>query len=303
MKYLITISILLLHQSAALAKEVALTFDDAPRESSFLSGNKRARLLLAALRDVNVPNVAFFVNTKKINKEGNDRIRMYAKNGHFIGNHSHSHPELNKVKAQLYIEDLSKADKDLSSYPNFTRWFRYPYLREGDTKEKRDQVREKLKELKYFNAYVTVNNYDWYIDTLFQKAITKKNKVNMNKLKDVYIGVLIASMDYYEDMAMKVLGRSPKHILLLHENDLAALFVKDLVIALRLRGWRIISPQEAYKDPISMYETSNVLPANPGRIGEIAKDKGWHGRNKLWHEACNENFLEKMFLEKGVYTY
>ena len=71
-------------------------------------------------------------------------------------------------------------------------------------------------------------------------------------------------------MAKEVLGRSPKHVLLLHENDLAALFIKDLIKHIRESGGKIISPAEAYKDPIADF-IPNVLMNNQGRIAAIAK--------------------------------
>jgi hypothetical protein len=94
-------------------------------------------------------------------------------------------------------------------------------------------------------------------------------------------------------MATKYLKRNGKHVILLHETDLNALFIADLVSALRAVGWKIISPHEAYEDEISKYATNSVLKFNPGRIGEIAKDHGQKGG--FWHESCNEDFLEREF--------
>tara|TARA_Y100000768_G_C23986273_1_gene689029 strand:- start:4346 stop:4675 length:330 start_codon:yes stop_codon:yes gene_type:complete len=104
------------------------------------------------------------------------------------------------------------------------------------------------------------------------------------------------SIEYYDQMARQHLKRSPKHILLLHEMDISALFIGDLVIALRKKGWKIITPEEAYNDPISKYETNQIFPYNPGRIGEIAKDRGQ--QSGLWHISCDEVYLEKRFKEE-----
>jgi len=282
------------------AGEISLSFDDAPRKSSYFSGSMRSKKLAAGLAKANIARVAFFINTKKMNSEGLDRVRYYSSKGHLLGNHSHSHPDLNKVDLYDYIKDIRKAHELLKPIKGFGHWFRFPYLREGNTIEKRDRVREDLARLGYQNAYVTVNNYDWYMDILFQKAINAGKKINFDNLKKVYIKVLVESVKFYDNMAKSVLKRSPRHILLLHENDLAAMFISELADALRKIRWNIVSPEKSYKDDISTYKTSNLFNFNPGRIGEIAKDKGWK-MSKLWHVACDEPYLEKLFISESVY--
>ncbi len=74
---------------------------------------------------------------------------------------------------------------------------------------------------------MTVNNYDWELDRIAQVARREARTIDFDKLKLVYIDVLLACVEYYDAIAQTVLGRSPKHILLLHENDLAALFITD----------------------------------------------------------------------------
>lgn len=285
--------------TSAFGKEVALTFDDAPRGATSLSGTERASLLINNLKEAGVSKVAFFANSKKLTNEGRERISFFGEAGHSIANHTHSHPEFNKTAAEVFIKDIRAADSQLKTFPNFIKWFRFPMLREGDTLEKRDKAREELERLSYFNAYITVNNYDWHMDLLYQKAKKAGKSINMDALRKTYLQVLMESMNYYDQMAIDTIGRSPKHVLLLHENDLAALFIKDFVLEPRKQGWKIIEPAEAYKDEIATYTTKSVLKANPGRVGEIAHDKKWKG--DLWHEACDEEYLDKLFLKNGVY--
>jgi hypothetical protein len=78
------------------------------------------------------------------------------------------------------------------------------------------------------------------------------------------------------------------------------MYISDLVSLLRERGWKVISPQEAYADPISEYQYPLPLKYNPGRVGEIAKAAGWP-QNKLWYEACDEAYLDEMFVKNGVF--
>lgn len=251
-----------------------------------LSGRDRAERLLSSLRQARVPQAAFFVNSVRLHGERRTRILKYAHAGHLIANHTHTHPELNVTDDKTYVRDIKTADAWLRSLPGFTRWFRFPYLREGETQEKRDEVRITLNRLGYANAYITINNYDWYMDVLYQQAVREGRDIDYQALERVYVQVLADSVEYYDQMAHDVLGRSPKHVLLLHENDLAAFFVRPLVEHLRSLGWTIISPRDAYQDGCSTYLTAAALPSNPGRIGEIARDRGWCG--PLWHHACGE---------------
>jgi peptidoglycan/xylan/chitin deacetylase (PgdA/CDA1 family) len=276
------------------AKEIAITFDDSPRfAKGYFDGPTRAIKLIETLRKHDVEQVAFFSVSQNLDDEGKNRLNAYNNAGHIIANHTHTHPDFNKLSLKQYSEDFLLADSHLSHYKNYRKWFRYPYLREGDTIEKRDGMRELLKQKGYINAYITLNNYDWYIESLFQKSIKEGVKMDFSAMSRFYVDVIMESIEYYEQMAITHLGRSPKHVLLLHEMDISALFVGDLIDELRHKGWNIITPQQAYTDPISDYKAVKTMRFNPGRIVEIAKNKGLN--KGFWHKTLNETHLLKRF--------
>lgn len=276
------------------AKEIAITFDDAPRVAKgYFDGPTRAKILIENLQKHSINQVAFFAVSANLDNEGRKRLESYSNAGHIIANHTNTHPDFNNFSLYDYQSDFMKAHQALLSFKTFKQWFRFPYLREGNNIEKRDGMRHTLREQGYFNAYITINNYDWYIEDLFQKAIKQNSKLNFEKLKKFYVNVLLEGIEYYDQMALTHLGRSPKHIILLHETDVSTLFIGDLVEELRKRNWKIISPEDAYSDDISNYSTSSIYPFNPGRIGEIARDKGQ--TRGLWHKACDEEYLEGRF--------
>jgi peptidoglycan/xylan/chitin deacetylase (PgdA/CDA1 family) len=294
MNQIISLIILISFSLTSFANEIAITFDDSPREATgYFNGVTRAKKLLLELKKANIKEVAFFSVSSKINKEGKKRIEMFARAGHIIANHTHNHPDFNQLGINEYIDDFKKADELLSKFSNYQKWFRFPYLREGNEVTKRDIMRETLKNLGYKNAYITVNNYDWYMENQFQEAIKKNQKLDFKKLKNYYVENLINAIEFYDQMALKHLGRSPKHVLLLHETDLNALFIGDLTHMLESKGWKIISPKDAYKDDISNFFLVETMKFNPGRIGEIAFSKGQ--KKNLWHESCDEDFLDKEF--------
>lgn len=301
-KLTLLLIVTLLFATAAVAEQgkrtIALTFDDAPRpDTAYLTGPDRATKLIAALKAAGVPKVMFFSNTDRFGSEGADRMKRYAAAGHSIGNHSHTHADLHRIGAQPFVEDIRRADEILRTLPGFTKWFRYPYLHEGKTIEDRDAIRVALKEMGYRSGYVTVDNYDWHMDTLFQQAVSARKTINFDHLRDAYADLITQSVEFYDGVARETLGRSPKHVLLLHENDLAALYIADLVSRLRSKGWTIISAEEAFTDPIAAVEPDTLL-LGQGRVIAMAVAKGYKGPTRMWED---EEKLKAEFERRGAW--
>lgn len=272
MRKLILLLLCLFWAGPASAKEIALSFDDAPRPGSVRhTGPERTQRLIAELQRAGVGQAVFFANSIRDNSEGEQRLRAYAAAGHLIANHSATHRSLNALGADAYLADVAEADAMLRPLPNFRPWFRYPYLREGDTVEKRDAVRAGLSAMGYINGYVTIDTYDWYLDKLARDAAERGDALNMDALRDLYIEAMLGSANFHDQLARTHLGDSPRHIILLHENDLAALFIADLVEALRRDGWTIISADAAYADPLPTPET---MLLGQGRVAALAHDAG-----------------------------
>ncbi|NQZ90000.1 MAG: polysaccharide deacetylase family protein [Colwellia sp.] len=297
MKTYLLLLLLISLSTLVKSKEIAITFDDSPRSAKgYFDGPNRAKKLIQALKNHNIEQVAFFANSGRLDTEGMQRLQAYSQAGHIIANHTHSHPNFNKTSLEEYTENFLLADAQLSQFKGFKKLFRFPYLREGNSVQKQNGMREVLNKHGYKNAYITLNNYDWHIETLFQKAIKNGASLDQNRMRKFYVEVMIESIEYYDDMAKTHLGRSPKHILLLHEMDISALYIGDLVDELRRKGWKIISPEEAYTDEISQYQSVQPRSHNPGRIGEIARSKGQ--KKGLWHKTLDEEYLNKRFIEE-----
>ncbi len=294
MKSLLVLLLLVSINPLSQAKEIAITFDDSPRMAKgYFSGPERAKKLIAELKKHKVPKVVFFSNSGKLDAEGIRRLEAYSQAGHIIANHTHDHLDFNTTNLKDYIHNVSLADEKLKQFKTFKKLFRYPYLREGDSLEKRDGMRKWLEEHDYINAYITLNNYDWYLESLFQSAFKKDTQLDLKRMRNFYVSVMVESIEYYDEMAQTHLGRSPKHILLLHEMDISALFIGDLVSELRSKGWKIISTEEAYTDKIAEYQSQRTFRYNPGKIGEIAHSKGQ--KKGLWHKSLDEKYLKTRF--------
>ncbi|MBV7258084.1 polysaccharide deacetylase family protein [Erythrobacter crassostreae] len=272
---------------ATPVKRIALSFDDTPRfEGALYSDDERSIRLIAALHDGDVKQAAFFLNPGKLAEKpgGHARIAAYVAAGHVIANHTFSHPQLRDTDAQAYINDIGRAAKWLDGRDGNRPWFRFPFLDEGGKdKVKRDAIRTALDELGLTNGYVTIDASDWFYDSEFSKSMRAGKSVNIDAMKELFVESHVGAAEVYDRIARDTLGRSPAHVMLLHESDLTVLALPDLIKALKADGWEFITADEAYADPIAK-EMPDV-PFSQGTLTEmIAWERGmpaprWYGRN------------------------
>lgn len=263
--------------SAAQEKRIALSFDDVPRQpGAFFTPAERTERLIAALKEAQVEQAAFFVSTGHLEREygadGEARIAAYVAAGHVIANHSHSHRHLSKSTAEDYLADIDRAESWLKGRPGYRPWFRFPYLDEGaDDKAKRDAVRAGLAARGLRNGYVTADGVDWNLEALTVEARKAGREIDMKALRKLYLQSQLSGVTYHDTLARRTLGHSPAHVLLLHETDLAALYLVDLVAELRREGWTIITADEAFADP----DLRDTMPDVPYSWGTLTGAMAW----------------------------
>lgn len=284
-------------------KRIALSFDDVPRHpGGFMTPDQRTAALIEGLRRARVAQAGFFVTTGNLAHDfgqgGEARIRAYAAAGHVIGNHSHSHDWLWQSSVEAYVADLDRAETWLAEMPGKRPWYRFPYLDEGRDIARRDALRAALRERGLLNAYVTVDNFDWAVDGLATQAVEDGRPIDRTALRDLFVETIVETADFNDRIARETLGRSPAHVLLLHETDLAAMFIVDLVEGLRKAGWTIIPIDEAYRDPIAR-EEPETLYLGGGRVAALAHVAGRDPAD-LVHGRTDEAELERLFEERVI---
>lgn len=293
-------ALVLLCTSAVADKRIALTYDDAPRsDGQVFTGKERAGALIEALKKADAGPVAFFVTTRGLEdkREGRERIIRYAAAGHLIANHTHTHPWSHKTDVDDYIADIDRAEALLDGIENRRPWFRFPFLDEGRTAPKIGAIARALEERGLANGYVTVDNYDWYVDRKLQDALAAGRSVDYERLGRFYVQMMLYAAEFYDSLAVQALGVSPVHVLLLHENDMAALYAEDLVQALRAAGWTIVSPDEAYDAPLATPATPHT---SQGRVFALAADAG-RSRNTMWTWAIDEAMIDIQLERSGAF--
>lgn len=289
----------------AQPKRIALSFDDIPRDAgAFFTPEARTERLVAELKRAGVRQAAFFVTPGNLEKPwgagGEARIAAYVAAGHVIANHSFGHRRLSTVPAADYLADVDRAEGWLKGRKGRRPWFRFPYLDEGrGDREKRDSVYAGLAARGLRSAYVTADASDWNLESLAGEAAERGKKMDIEALRGLYVESHVEAAEFYDALARKALGRSPAHVLLLHETDLAALFVGDLVDALRRRGWEIVTADKAYADPIA--RLAPFVPSPQGTLIEaLAWEKGlptphWYERNNI--KLANALFATRVLKE------
>jgi peptidoglycan/xylan/chitin deacetylase (PgdA/CDA1 family) len=305
LKFIILALMLVVGVGPATAQDklIALSFDDVPRHpGGFMTPVERTIALIEGLEEAGVEQAAFFVTTGNLDDDyghnGEVRIRAYVEAGHVIANHSHSHGWLWNGDVAAYIADLDKAEAWLADKPGRRPWYRFPYLDEGRDPGRRDALRAALRERGLSNGYVTVDNWDWAIDNLAARAVADKRDIDLRALGDLYAETIVSTADFNDRIARETLGRSPIHVLLLHETDLNALFIADVVAALEAGGWRIVTIDEAYRDPIAQIEP-DTLYLGGGRVTALAAAAG-RDPETLVHERTDEAELTRLFEERVI---
>ncbi len=233
--------------------KISFTFDDGnTNNKAHYQFEEWNQMILHHLDDAQVKAIFFVTGFNKLDEKGRHLLKTWDESGHKLGNHTYSHPNYNSDKTtfEKFELEILQTDKIIKNYTNYVKLFRFPYLKEGNTPEKVNKLRERLASLKYKNGHVTIDASDWYIDSRLVKRLKNNPKADLEGFKNYYITHLFDRATFYEKLSYELNGRHINHTLLLHHNLAAALFLDDLIAYFKTKGWEIISADEAYEDPV-----------------------------------------------------
>ncbi|KAA8733137.1 polysaccharide deacetylase family protein [Acinetobacter qingfengensis] len=257
------------------AKQLALSFDDGLNPEVEPQAAQINHDILTTLHQNQIKAILFPSLSKIGDQQGLTLVSEWGKQGHRIGNHSDLHQNLNHddVTLAAYLASMQRGDSQFKSLQGFVQRYRFPFLKEGNTQQKRDGVRQWLDQHHYQSGAVSIDASDWYYNQLFVKYQKEQDQARLEKLKQAYINHLLDRASYYDDLALKTLQRSPKHVLLLHVRAINAAWLGDVITAFRQHGWQFIDSDTAYQDPIYKIQL-NILPAGESILWQIAKVYG-----------------------------
>jgi len=281
--------------ASAHAQSVAFTFDDGPhlKQTPRLSPKQRNDAMLAALAKHKVKGALFVTVANGADRpEGNALARAWGEAGHAIGNHTMTHPDFytKEVTLEKYQQELLDCDAVISKMPGYQKWFRFTYLREGNTLEKRDGMRRFLAQQGYRNAYVSLDTSDWRLDDKLMEVLAANSKADLAPIKKAYLAHIRQRALAYSALSHKLQGRDIAQVLLLHHNLINALWLDDVIAQFKEMGWKIITPETAFKDPVYVLQPERAA-AGQSLLLSMARSLG-HGKFEGWERVVDDGDFE-----------
>jgi peptidoglycan/xylan/chitin deacetylase (PgdA/CDA1 family) len=191
-----------------------------------------------------VPATGFII-AGAIEKGQFEFLEHFRKAGLELGNHTYSHRSLNQIGADKYIADIDRADKVIAPLMTEPKYFRYPYLAEGN-KVSKPKVLQYLSEHGYTVAPVTIDSKDFEFNEQLYRIPYRAREKNINQVKKRYLAYIWNATLKAEKKAN---GRPVKQILLIHANLLNSYVLGDVLQMYKQNGYTFITLTEALKNP------------------------------------------------------
>jgi peptidoglycan-N-acetylglucosamine deacetylase len=252
---------------------VALTFDDLPAAGALPAGKTRAEIaeiLTGELRANHMAGTYGFVNAKKLegNPDAENALRIWVDAGMNIGSHTRSHMSLTSNTVESFENDISQNEAALTLYGEMRdwHWFRYPFLWEGDTLEKRRAVRKYLFEHRYRIAEVTLDFEDYAWNDAYARCSAKADTASIDWLKQSYLETAREYIELGREEQIIAFGSEMPNVMLLHATAFTTLMLPDLIDVLRSEGFSFaglpqVESDKAYdRDPDTGLKFGGTLP-------------------------------------------
>jgi peptidoglycan/xylan/chitin deacetylase (PgdA/CDA1 family) len=284
--------------SEQVKPRISFTFDDGQtNDIGPYKLEKWNQMLIDNLEKHNLRAILFSSGRNKSSENGKYILSSWNDAGHLIANHTFSHPNFNNemVTLETFKSELIRNDAIINKYSNYLSYFRFPYLKEGNTIEKVKGFRQFLKDKGYKNGHVTVDGSDWYIDSRLVQRIKDKPGADISGFGNYYKKHLLGRALFYDSLAFEQTHRRINHVLLLHHNLAAALFLDDLIQHFKDNGWEVVDADKAYKDDIYLEEPDNI-PAGESLIWALAKESGKF--NDVLRYPAEDSKYEKLLMDE-----
>ena len=145
----------IIKRSGFIPKTLALTFDDGP-DKTFTPQ------ILDTLKDLNVPATFFVVGANA--EQSPDLLRRMMSEGHEIGSHTFTHPNLGTASSQRVRLELNATQRAIQSITGrSTIFFRPPYYADAEPRSMME-VRPIVQAVGYVTIGESIDPEDWLLD-------------------------------------------------------------------------------------------------------------------------------------------
>jgi peptidoglycan/xylan/chitin deacetylase (PgdA/CDA1 family) len=263
------------------APQVAFTFDDLPAHGPLPPGEFRPqpiRSILATLKAEHMPPTFGFVNGFRVRDYPYqiELLREWLAAGEPLGSHTFEHPSLDETSSKAFIADIAKNEAVLRKVDptGDWHWFRYPFLDEGNTLQKRVAVQDYLKSHGYRTAEVTMDFEDSLWNEPYARCMTRHDTSAVASLEHSYLAVADEYIGVFRTLSQKLYGHDIPYVLLLHVGAFDARMLPRLIALFRERGFQFITLQQAEQDPAYSFDPHIGYPGG-GTLQELtAKVRG-----------------------------
>ncbi len=241
---------------------VAITVDDLPAVGTLPPGEdyvEVAKAIVSELKANGLEGTYGFVNADKLaSRPGAPHaLEIWLDAGMNIGNHTWSHMRLTTNTAEAFEQDIAQNEPMLRQYGEVRdwRWFRYPYLEEGETVEKRRAVRAYLQGHGYRIAQVTLEFEDYAWNDAYCRCRAKQDEAAIAWLRQDYLDTAAEFIKLRREEEQIAFGREIPNVMLLHETPFTTLMLPDLLDLLRKEGFSFESLAQVESDPAYAEDT------------------------------------------------
>lgn len=240
-------------------RQIAITIDDAPVMRFYSHPSQWHRMVVidsmaAALARFGAPATIFVVGNQVEDPEGEELLRYWLSKGVALGNHSLSHTSFNELTLDEGRHEIARTNDLLApfarAYDRPVRYFRFPFLAEGTTPERKAAWQGYLGQMGLRNARVTISNQDWKFDADYTEAELAEDWAKRYEIGQAYLRHIREAVAFWEGVGQEVAGRHVKHVLLLHANRINRDYLGQILAELRQQGYTFVGLDEAYADPI-----------------------------------------------------
>ncbi len=242
---------------------VALTFDDLPAGGGLPTSDTRTGIagrLAAVLNANHLKGTYGFVIGSDLDDDpdAQQALRIWTGAGMNLGDHTWSHPSLDSESAAAYEHEIALDESVLRHYSRKDNWhwFRYPYLEEGDTLEKRNEVHGWLRAHGYRIAEVTLNFQDDDWSDPYDRCLASHDAAGISWLTQSYLENAVEFIRLGREEEQIAFGHEVPNVLLLHATAFTTLMLPRLLELLRQEGFRFA--------PLSKVERNRAYSLDPG---------------------------------------
>ncbi|MBD3403877.1 polysaccharide deacetylase family protein [candidate division GN15 bacterium] len=235
-------------------REICITFNELPVARTFEETDLDAlTYLVLETLDRHEVAAAGFVVGQNVGTNF-DILGEWLNRGHVLGNMTYAHQDLHEIGIEKFISDIEMGHETiedmLSGFGQKKRYFRFPYLHYGDNTNAKRQVNLYLDHQNYVTAHATVVPEDYLYNLTLEKLGKYPDSAEYDALLNEYVNHVLDEVERCQLLALELVNRPVKQILLLRMNRLNAIYLDEMLRALTDMGYEFVTLDEALADNV-----------------------------------------------------